>query len=230
MAVGSGVETSGEGAGAFFGGRPIDSAMAITMSPIEQQHAGHDRRRLGRIELIDRDERVIGRDQAEHRRGDEEHHRDGDDGGLPERALERFLDPSANLQSGEERHCRAEHGGLPLAPGEHAEQEAEAYGDGDRRKRVLPDCLFRLVAVSTALSWARLICLLAMRETVEVRLWMIGANGVDLIGQFLRCRGSCSSCRGHRYRSRTWVYLPWIVWGSRSNGNALPYVGFLGQL
>src|SRR6478609_7883650 len=35
--------------------------------------------------------------------------------------------------------------GSPLAPGEDAEQKAEADGDGDSRKRVLPDCLFRLV-------------------------------------------------------------------------------------
>ena len=34
---------------------------------------------------------------------------------------------------------------LHLSTREDAKQEAEADGDGHRRKRVLPDCLFRLI-------------------------------------------------------------------------------------
>ena len=109
MAAGSAVEARREGAGAFFGARPIDGTIASTISPISQENACHDRRRLNGVELIDRDERLIGGDQAEDRRGDEQHHRDGDESGLPERALERVLDPSADLERGQQRERRAEH-------------------------------------------------------------------------------------------------------------------------
>jgi len=56
-----------------------------------------------------------------------------------------------------------------LATGEHAEQEAEADGDGNCRQRVAPDGGFSLVGGVHRFIWARLICLLAMRPTVELR-------------------------------------------------------------
>ena len=59
--------------------------------PNEQQRRSDDSRRLNRAELIDRDQCLIGCEQAEGRRRDEQYHRDGHDDGLPERALERFL-------------------------------------------------------------------------------------------------------------------------------------------
>ena len=172
MAAGSAVEASREGAGSLLRRAAHRRHDCQHDQPDQQEHACHDRRRLSGIELIDRDERLIGCDQAEHRGGDEQHHRDGDDGGLPERALERFLDPSADLQVDSSAIAVRSIEVLPLAPGEDAEQEAEADGDGDRRSGFCRIASSAWLAASTALSWARFICLLAMRETVEVRLWM----------------------------------------------------------
>src|SRR5882724_8714825 len=73
---------------------------------------------------------------------------------------------------------------LPLAPGEDAEQEAEAYGDGHRRKRILPDCLFHLVCGLYRFILGAIDLLVGDARNRGGQALKIGANGVDLIGNF----------------------------------------------
>ena len=68
---------------------------------------------------------------------------------------------------------------LHLSTREDAKQEAEADGDGHRRKRVLPDCLFRLVCRLHRPGSIDL--LVGHARNRRGQALNIGANAVDLI-------------------------------------------------
>ena len=74
---------------------------------------------------------------------------------------------------------------MPLAPREDAEQEAEADGDGHRRKRVMPDCLFRLVCGLHRFVLGAIDLLVGDARNRRGQALKIGANAVDLISQLI---------------------------------------------
>ncbi len=127
---------------------------------------------------------MIGREQAEDRRGDEQHRRDGNDEGLPERALDGVLYPSADLQGRQQRKRRAQHD-VRLAPGEDAEQEAQADGDRHRRERVLPDRLFGLVRGLHRLVLGAAELLVGDAANRRAQVLDVGADRFDLVGELL---------------------------------------------
>src|SRR6188474_2000467 len=75
---------------------------------------------------------------------------------------------------------------LPLAPGEDAEQEAEADGDGNRGERVLLDRLFRLVGGIQRLVLGAVHLLVGDARDGRGQALDVGADRIDLASQFLR--------------------------------------------
>ena len=75
---------------------------------------------------------------------------------------------------------------MPLASGEDAEQEAEAYGDGDRGQRVVLDRLFRLVGRFERLVLGAVHLLVGDARDGLGQALDVGADRIDLAGQFLR--------------------------------------------
>ena len=71
---------------------------------------------------------------------------------------------------------------LHLSTREDAKQEAEADGDGHRRKRVLPDCLFRLVCGFYGFILGAIDLLVGDARNRGGHALNIGPNSVDLIG------------------------------------------------
>src|SRR6476646_5299772 len=74
---------------------------------------------------------------------------------------------------------------LHLSTREDAEQEAEVYGDGHRRKRILPDCLFCLVCGLHRLVLGAIDLLVGDARNRRGQSLNIGANAVDLISQLI---------------------------------------------